>query len=255
MNFSRFPRWLTRYAVTRSPPAARTFGSGVIWLLAWHLFPDSFIITNHSCNGLSANRPCVGCVTIARVGRRRRKDKSRRPTPTPQKGGAGNPSKTLSTWSVLFGVIAIAGFFLTVYTVLSPRVTVRPGAPLKPSDPFGTPFVFSNQGYLDVLNVRFSCTMNFKDANQNTLSDNTEMNAAYSVSRLARGHDTTVGCNFPSRGFQSFRTMAPILTADATVNVSFRGAFVPWRTERSFKFLASKDIGGEFHWLSWAAGK
>ncbi|HEV2315049.1 MAG TPA: hypothetical protein VGR94_07070 [Candidatus Acidoferrales bacterium] len=189
-----------------------------------------------------------------RVNKRQKKAKSRRNGNSPQKGAAQIPPRKLSRWDVLLGAVAVVGFCLTVYT-LFPRVTVQPGAPLKTSDPFGTTLVFSNDGYFAVIDVEFSCKMNFEDANQNIFANDTESNSAYSVSRLNPKEETTVGCNFPSPGLQSLRTAAPILRADATINASFRGSFIPWRTERSFKFQAAKDSNGEFHWIPVATTK
>ncbi|MHB8527047.1 MAG: hypothetical protein ACYDD2_12920 [Candidatus Acidiferrales bacterium] len=188
------------------------------------------------------------------VNRRQKRDKSHKTKLSPQKGTGKIPSRKLSSVNLFLGAIAVVGFLIAVHT-LWPRVTVQSGAPLKTSDPFGTTFVFSNVGPLAVMDVQFSCKMDFEDANQNIFANNTEFNRAYSVSRLSPNDETTVGCNFPSDGFQSFVTSAPILRADATINVSFRGSFIPWRTERSFKFLAAKDSNGEFHWIPLAATK
>lgn len=187
------------------------------------------------------------------MSRKRRKEKQHRKKPNPQKEAAQVPSKKLSGWSVFLSVIAVAGFLIAVYT-LSPRITLHPGVPLKPSDPFGTPFICSNDGSLSVMDVQFSCSMSFKDANQNTFVNDTE-SGLYSAPYLGPGQETTVGCNFPSNRFRSFSTDASILSANATLYVSFRGSFIPWRTERNFKFQATKDMSGEFHWIPVATVK
>jgi hypothetical protein len=50
-------------------------------------------------------------------------------------------------------VIAVLGFAITLLT-LFPRITVSNDAAIDPTDPFSTPFVVSNDGYLPLLSVR-----------------------------------------------------------------------------------------------------
>ena len=67
-------------------------------------------------------------------------------------------SKVLSLkwfWGVIAGISVIRG----LGAFFCPRISVCPLNPLSPSEPLSAPFTVSNDGYLSVNNVEFSCAI------------------------------------------------------------------------------------------------
>ena len=65
------------------------------------------------------------------------------------------------TWRWVAELIAVLGAVGAI--ALWPRASMFSGATLDPSDPFATPFGFTNEGYQALRNISFACAVNSLD--------------------------------------------------------------------------------------------
>jgi hypothetical protein len=167
----------------------------------------------------------------------------------PAKEGQLSLAAIPRTWriigAVLSGTCVLLGLLTGVLTLL-PRLSVSNLEALNPADPFTTPFVVSNDGYLGVNNVRFSCLLYslLNEKQHIVMRGGAEsINYASPVRRLPAGERATIPC-YPF--MKTARTPSRI---DIAVNVTYRPDYVPWSKADHYRFVATDGSDGKLHWL------
>lgn len=133
---------------------------------------------------------------------------------------------------------------------LLPRLSVSSSAPLNLDDPFSTPFTVSNDGPLSLFNVEFLCELNDVQTDRYVRFQGGKFfaitNTAFVAKKMLPAQKNDVPCSFRS----VFAGFGPITTADISINIRFRPAFVPWHTNRRFRFYTVKGSDGRLRWLN-----
>jgi hypothetical protein len=148
-------------------------------------------------------------------------------------------------WSILS--ITVAGFLFLAY----PRVSVRPGSILNPNDPFQTPFILSNEGYLPIDDIRHSLSLERIEIGQ-TLQHVYSGVDETRIPRLARNRSSTI----PLKPFidllkQTVGISLPpksITSAEIYIDLSYRPYLIPYTLTDRIRFKANISGTGEYVW-------
>lgn len=154
-------------------------------------------------------------------------------------------------WSVVAFLIGVPGICSSVLSLL-PRLGVVPQSSLDPADPFATPFAISNDGQLDLHDVRFSCVyIEINAVNRpviqtpgpygNKLGGFTTNTMVAELLETAR--KKTVTCPFP------IPLPGPITKADIIVAVSYRESFLPFHQQTAVHFVTAASSDGKLSWF------
>lgn len=151
---------------------------------------------------------------------------------------------TILKW--LFFCLGVPGLYVGILSVL-PRVLVTPQESLEIHEPLATPFIVSNDGYLDVHSVTFDCNVDILEGFNGNVIQNSAMVAPASISLLgdiSAGGRATAFCGEPIGGQSSegFRR------AHITVSVTFRPDFLPWTKIKTFRFLGLMEENKAVRW-------
>lgn len=146
-------------------------------------------------------------------------------------------------WKIFLTIGAILGFWSAFYS-LAPSLSVTPQTPLDLQNPFTTPFVVSNDGFLPVYSVVYSCsTKNVEDANRNRVSIVSAVTGRIDALRINTDEKQTIRCPFP------VRLSAPIQRGEITLTITFRSSWIPWDQEKRFHFVAARNSNGHIIWF------
>lgn len=151
----------------------------------------------------------------------------------------------ISLITVLGTILSVAGTLTGLHAYAAWRLSVSPTTPLKPSDPFSTPFVIKNEGLFSIHSVTFKCYITkVLYENNSSSSDNTYDNDKV-IGTLPAGKSVTVPCA-RSAGvlFQN-----PLIGAEERLIISFQPAFSFWTTTIQHTFVTVKEADGNFRWL------
>jgi hypothetical protein len=159
--------------------------------------------------------------------------------------------KKVST-SLLFWLIfsiTVGSFLFLAY----PRVSVYPDKTLNPDDPFQTPFILENNGYLPIHDIHYSLSLeNIGFGQGNTLPHAYSGIDETSIPRLAHGRSSTI----PLKSFidllrQSFGIFLPpkaITSAEIYIDVSYRSYLIPYNFTDHVGFKAGISSSGNYVW-------
>jgi hypothetical protein len=156
-----------------------------------------------------------------------------------------------SSWQSIVALSALAtlaGLAFVVY----PRLTVGPGQTVLPSNPFHTPFILTNAGYLPIENIDFICGVReviFKGSTKPNM-ENVHMNIANrNIPKLSASETTSIEFD------RFFSKDTPIASADIEVLVTYRPFLLPIRMEYSQRFKTRLNHLQEFQWIPIAKSK
>jgi hypothetical protein len=150
------------------------------------------------------------------------------------------------TWKVTIAISAALGLVSQVY-FFTWRLSVAPGPTLKDSNPFTSMFVLQNDGQFSLYAIQFSCTSNtVKTANHIQFERMLGSTQSYDVAELAANDRTSTPC------FVGYESSGPVLSADITLNVSYRPSFSPFRRSKHFRFTATRKDDGTYAWIQTA---
>jgi hypothetical protein len=156
------------------------------------------------------------------------------------------------TKKVRAGVLTILGIASSVVTFycLLPKVVIQPSSILDPHDPFTTQFEILNDGYLDMHKVKIVLALHdvkFQSGLAHITMGNIGIgNKISEVDLLSAGERTSLAC-------ESLMPMQKsVETADMAVWVEYRPSFAPWKFSKIQRFVAKKDIEGNFHWVTFS---
>ncbi|MGH7833354.1 MAG: hypothetical protein ACREQK_06900, partial [Candidatus Binatia bacterium] len=125
---------------------------------------------------------------------------------------------------------------------LQSRVDISPTSPLNPADPFSTPFVFHNVGYLPIYAVNFFCDLNDIQYEKNVFLRHNESTQEYTIRLIRPAEKVTAWCQFPIH-----ITPNRMLSADITINARFRPLNL-WEVREFFGFTTATDRDGNLRW-------
>ena len=143
-------------------------------------------------------------------------------------------------------LVSLIGFVFLVY----PRLTITPGITVVKLNPFYTPFVLSNDGYLPIKEIEFTCGLGgvtLRNNKQPTFSNFGVQIANTGISSLSASESTSIEFN------RIFNQEMPIASADIEVLVSYKPFLVPFRLSKSQRFKTMLNYNGELVWTP-AAG-
>lgn len=157
-------------------------------------------------------------------------------------------------WSAI-GIVAVGFGIYVGYVQLSPRISVSASAALNPSDPFSTPFVISNDGYLPIRDVEFLCRLtdvNARPPGINLSFENISVQGPdqflgdknQQTRDIAAGGHATTKCNL-----SPLFPVMPIENADISITVIFRPAFFRSQKAKYFRFVTARGSDGQLRWI------
>jgi hypothetical protein len=172
--------------------------------------------------------------------------KSKVPPPAPQKGLI----KTVE-WAVgiLASVLTIAGFVLSN----APKLSVDASESVASFSPMGTTFVLSNEGALEIHDVRASvANLHLENSNPNKgfqiigMGEFTNVPEEAKAEVLSPGHK--MGLPYaPAFGFTAINNFTG---GNLTIIVRYRPAYLWWRKTETFPFRAVRTVNGGWIWKS-----
>ncbi|MHC4692714.1 MAG: hypothetical protein ACYS67_08225 [Planctomycetota bacterium] len=160
--------------------------------------------------------------------------------------------KSLAKWIIFFvwNAIALVSIIFSIWVVVTPRVFVYPAVPLDPNNPVFTPFVVRNEGYLDIHDVKFSCSMRYIKFPGKILAiglgdyTNRFSDPKQVASVIAAGEECTE--LLPLSGLEHNQ----IENSDIAVVLTFKPiGWLPWRRVRLRRFVVAQSKDGRRYWL------
>jgi hypothetical protein len=145
---------------------------------------------------------------------------------------------TKTQMSFLIGVL---GFLFVVW----PRVSVSPGEVFELYDPFKTPFVIKNDGYLPITNINYSLAVDNAEFEREISFTNVSfLNFGDSISKLAANRSSAI---FIRRTIG----MPPGYLKSAEVNIvlNYKPYLIPYTFKETFRFKTEKKTSGAYVWL------
>jgi hypothetical protein len=159
--------------------------------------------------------------------------------------------KRVST-SLLFWLIfsiTVGSFLFLAY----PRVSVYPGKTLNPDDPFQTPFILKNDGYLPINDIHYSLSLeNIEFRQGNTLPRAYSRINETQIPRLATSGSSFISLKpFIDLLRQSFGIFLPpkaVTSAEIYIDLSYRSYLIPYNFTDRIGFKAGISSTGNYVW-------
>ena len=138
----------------------------------------------------------------------------------------------------LVGYFLAALGFVTGYLSLVPRISVSDTPAFDITDPFGGPFIVSNDGPLGINRIDMSCyAIKVETADhRGKLEDVGAKNFIPTITGMEVGEKASLPCDFGLREMFHVEKTGPLDFADIVLIVKFRPDFVPWRITREFRY-------------------
>jgi hypothetical protein len=137
-------------------------------------------------------------------------------------------------------LITLLAFLFLVY----PRIYLSPGDSLNTRNPFKTPFILKNDGYLNIYNIDYTLSMEY-------IEDISANQFAGSMSPIKKTI-SKLNPNLSSVIFIDNLMSVPdgyIKEARILINVTYRPSFVPFTFTKSFRFKTEIKNTGEYVWF------
>jgi hypothetical protein len=152
--------------------------------------------------------------------------------------------------SLLFWLI----FSITVGSFLFldyPRVSVHPGSILNPNDPFQTPFILKNHGYLPIDDIHHSLSLEKVEVGQTLRHVYAGINETH-IPRLAPNRSSTISLTpFVDLLKQTVGILLPpksVTSAEIYIDLSYRSFLIPYTFTDRIRFKADISSTGEYVW-------
>ncbi len=139
---------------------------------------------------------------------------------------------------------------LALFLQFSPRVVLTPSESLDPTNPFFSPLILSNDGYLSIYNVSYGCRVKDVEwANNSSMSMDVDAQFVHSgqrpVPEIRPAGKTTIDC---AHAGQTINRNIPVKSARIEVIVNFRPRLWFTRNE-TFSFETVTDKAGTLRWI------
>ncbi|WP_316348622.1 hypothetical protein [Desulfuromonas acetoxidans] len=150
----------------------------------------------------------------------------------------------LTGWSGIVGlsvIVSVLGFAFLIY----PRLSIAPGQTIEKLNPFYTPFILENDGYLPIRDISFTCGLGsviLQNSDKPNFSNFGIQIAGTEIPNLRPGKKTSIPFN------RVFSKDMPIKSADITVIVSYKSSWLPISFTDTQSFKTSLNYSGELVW-------
>jgi len=142
---------------------------------------------------------------------------------------------------LISSLVGIFGFLFLVY----PRISLYPGEALNSYDPFQTPFILKNDGYLPIYDVDYSLNVEkMEDINHNTFTNCTFL---WNKNRLPKLNPNKTSALFINRTIKEPDNF--IKFSEVHVSVKYRPFLVPFSFTENIRFKTEIKNNGEYIWL------
>jgi len=137
-------------------------------------------------------------------------------------------------------VIGVAGFLFLVY----PRISVYPGTSLNLRNPFQTPFMIKNDGYLPLYSIKYSLIAEKMELVNGSTFTNSGGTTGNIIGKLSPNKSSAL---FMNRIF----SMPPdsVKYAHIFVHVTYKPYLVPFTFTESIRFKTERKTNGEYVWF------
>ena len=159
------------------------------------------------------------------------------------------PVKKVFT-SLLFWLIfsiTVASFLFLAY----PRVSVYPDKTLNRDDPFQTPFILKNDGYLPTDDIHHSLSLENIEVGQTLQHVYSGVNETH-IPRLGPNRSSTISLKpFTDLLKQTIGIVLPpksVKSADIYIDLSYRPYLIPYTFTDRIRFKADISSTGEYVW-------
>lgn len=154
--------------------------------------------------------------------------------------------KTLAgwLWSILAGVITLAGG----WTIVRPVLHVDPYVQLDPASPFSERFKVSNDGFFAIYDVDVRChIIKTVTADGRIVGDVTLVHFGSYRKVIEAATSATIDCPLTS-GFIAIPN-AKYVSAEIQLIIGFTPSWYPWPKEKTIKFSGQLDSQGSVRWV------
>ena len=143
---------------------------------------------------------------------------------------------------ILSFLIGVAGFLFLVY----PRLSVYPSDPLDAHNPFKTPFIIKNDGYLSIQDISYSLSPEHFQINGVSITGpDTFLESTFNqqIDSLKPNNTTIISID-------SFVVLPDTVdVARLSLNINYRPYLIPFKMMTRRKFTATRKNTGEYVWL------
>lgn len=144
---------------------------------------------------------------------------------------------------LISSLVGIVGFLFLVY----PRISISPGTPLDLSNPFQTPFILKNDGYLSIFDINYSLGIeNVEDMNHNVFSGGM-IGGVSKMNTIPRLNPNKTSALFISSTFVGPPNF--IKHANIYISIKYRPFLVPFSFTENIRFKTERKNTGEYIWL------
>ena len=175
--------------------------------------------------------------------------KSKKPSQSQQAHLKSLSAFVRRSWKIIVGVSSVVGLIGGLMFFAS-RVTVSSLSPLNRNDPFSTPFSISNDGVFPIYDVKFHCY--FKDIafpEGGGFSGFSVEETVPPIQIIEAGEKATYKCllSVPNASSGS--------QADIYVVASYQPKFLPYRTEKPYRFVMQQGSDKQWYWFGQPVAK
>lgn len=150
--------------------------------------------------------------------------------------------------NTILSILAIVGFAIALLT-LFPRITISNNVPIDPDDPFSTPFLISNEGYVPLFSVQF--LMAIREVNRKG-GGGIIGTPDFKTRFTAPDMKSTAFWPTDSYSFYAGRILrahGSLESADIAIIVQYRPFLVPFKRERIFRFITQRGPDNRLYWM------
>lgn len=131
-----------------------------------------------------------------------------------------------------------------LFLIACPRLSLSIGRSIDRRDPFLTPFIFKNDGYLPLYNVRYSLVIEDMSGDIGTLHG-TISKTGENIKKLKPRKSTTISLN----KIILTDIPKPINFATIHISVTCRPSLIPFRFSRDIRLRTERMETGRYVWL------
>ncbi|MCK5538094.1 MAG: hypothetical protein KAI79_14810 [Bacteroidales bacterium] len=143
----------------------------------------------------------------------------------------------------LLFVISILGL-LSLFTIW-PRISISTSTALDPHNPFKTPFIVKNDGYLSLYNIKYSLTAELLEMTNGTILNNCGSASNGIIERLRPNSGSTL---FVDKIFSVSNDK--VKTAKILVNITYKPiSFISFTFTQQNRFIIKKNANDEYIWF------
>lgn len=155
---------------------------------------------------------------------------------------------TPKAWIISKKVVAIVTFLITLtgIFVVWPRLSVYPGEALDPFQPFETPFIIKNDGYLPLFDIDYSIRAEkVKDMNNNSIINSTFTGLSIKIPKISA--NTSSAISIPIHQIVVFPAKN-ITYVELYFYITYKLSIIPITFKEARRFKTDRKSDGSFVW-------